>query len=401
MKLGIIREGKVPPDKRVPFTPAQCVALKAIHGVDVLVQKSEIRAIKDHEYEEAGVKVVEDIGACDILMGIKEVPIDQLIPNKKYFFFSHTYKEQPHNRALLQAILAKNIQLIDYELLTNAHGARLVAFGRYAGVVGAYNALRGWGEMTGNFTIKPAHAYHDRAEMDTELKDLHFNDAIKIVLTGKGRVAGGAIETLVNAGIRYVEPDAFLAETFDEPVYTDLGVDLYNKRKDGQPFTKSEFYQYPEDFESNFMRFAEVADIYVACHYWDAKAPFIFTRADAKKPAFNIKLVADVSCDIDGPVASTIRSSTIDEPFYGYAAMEEKEVPFASDQSIGVMAIDNLPCELPRDASASFGRDLLNNVIPRLLLDDEEDVIGRATQTKNGALTPHFAYLQDFVDGKR
>jgi saccharopine dehydrogenase (NAD+, L-lysine-forming) len=187
MKIGIIREGKVPPDKRVPFTPAQCVALKAIHGVDVYVQKSEIRAIKDHEYEEAGVPVIEDISNCEVLMGVKEVPIDELIPNKKYFFFSHTYKEQPYNRELLQAILEKNIQLIDYEVLTDARGARLVAFGRYAGVVGAYNALRGWGKMTGKFSLKPAHEYHDRNEMDTELKDLHFNEPIKIVLTGKGQ----------------------------------------------------------------------------------------------------------------------------------------------------------------------------------------------------------------------
>ena len=400
MQIGILHEGKIPQDKRVPFTPAQCIQLKVIHGIDVKVQSSNIRAYQDHEYEEAGIPVVENVEDCDVLMGVKEVPKANLIPDKLYMFFSHTFKKQPYNRGLLQAILEKNIQLVDYEALTNTKGERLVAFGKWAGVVGAYNALRGWGKMTKTFELKPAHRCHDREEMNTELKDLHFAGNIKIVLTGQGRVAGGAIETLANAGIKYVSPEQFLSESFSYPVYTDLGVENYNQRKDGKSFKRSEFFHDPRPFISTFAKYAAVADIYIACHYWASNAPFIFTREDAKQPDFKIKLVADVSCDIDGPVASTLRASTIDDPYYGYNVITEQEVPFGQPNSIGVMAIDNLPCELPRDASESFGADLLKSVVPCLLGEDPDDVIWRASETKDGMLTPHFAYLQDYVDGK-
>ena len=400
MQIGILREGKTPPDKRVPFSPAQCVELKAIHGIDVKVQTSSIRAFTDQEYTEAEIDIVDNIDHCDVIMGVKEVPEEMLIEHKIYFFFSHTFKKQPYNRDLLRSVLQKNIQLVDYEVLKNARGERLVAFGRYAGVVGAFNALRGWGKMTDSFHLKPAHQCHDRAEMDAQLSDLNINQNIKIVLTGKGRVAGGAIETLVHAGIKYVTPEDFLHHTFDHPVYTDIGVGDYNQRVDGDPFIKKEFYHDPRHFESSFMRYAQVADVYIACHYWDSKAPFIFTREDAKSPQFNIKLVADVSCDIDGPVASTLRPSTIADPFYGYHAESETEVKFGTKGSIGVMAIDNLPCELPRDASESFGRDLLESIIPAFLGDDQDEIIWRGTETKDGMLTPHFAYLQDFVDGE-
>lgn len=400
MQIGILREGKTPPDKRVPFSPAQCVELKAIHGIDVKVQTSSIRAFADHEYIEAGIDVVDNIEDCDVIMGVKEVPEDMLIENKIYFFFSHTFKKQPYNRDLLRSVLKKNIQLVDYEVLKNERGERLVAFGRYAGIVGAFDALRGWGKMTDSFYLNPAHECHDRTEMDAQLSELNINQNIKIVLTGKGRVAGGAIETLVHAGIKYVTPEEFLYRTYNYPVYTDLGVEDYNQRIDGSPFNKREFYHDPRHFESTFNRYAQVADLYIACHYWDSKAPFIFTREDAKSPNFNIRLVADVSCDIDGPVASTLRPSTIDDPFYGYDAESEKEVKFGTKGSIGVMAVDNLPCELPRDASESFGRDLLKSIIPALIGDDQDEIIWRGTETKNGMLTPHFAYLQDFVDGE-
>ena len=254
--------------------------------------------------------------------------------------------------------------------------------------------------MHQTFALKPAHFCHDKAEMDEQLKELQLTDNLKIVLTGKGRVASGAIETLVNAGIKYVTPEVFLNEEFEYSVYTDLGVEEYNERTDGSDFDKMDFYHDPRPYKSAFMKYAAKADVYIACHFWASNAPFIFTRKDAKSPDFNIKLVADVSCDIDGPVASTLRPSTIEEPFYGYDAATETEVEFGSPNSIGVMAVDNLPCELPRDASESFGRDLLKDVVPYLIGNDPDEVIWRASETIEGRLTPHFAYLQDYVDGK-
>lgn len=403
MKIGIIREGKTPPDKRVPLSPEQCERiLNEYPEVEVYVQKSEIRKFKDSEYEKLGVAVVDTVDHCDILLGVKEVPLDELIPNKKYLFFSHTFKKQPYNRKLLNAVLDKKIQLIDWEVITNSKGQRLIAFGRYAGIVGAYNGFLTYGIKAGAYNLKPAHECEDRAEMEGELDKVILPANFKIALTGRGRVGGGAIETIsCMPQIKEVSPEDFLNKVFDYPVYTILGVEDYNKTLDGSPFDKKLFYSDPSGkFESNFGRFAEVADMYIACHYWDNRSPFIFSREDAKNPKWNIKVVADVSCDIDCAVASTIRPSTIADPIYGYNAITESEDDFMKEGVIAVMAVDNLPCELPKDASVDFGEMFLEYVLDPLLGNDPEKIIERASETLNGKLTPDFAYLQDYVDGK-
>lgn len=399
MKLGIIREGKTPPDHRVPLTPSQCRRLLDKYpNLSIQVESSPIRAFTDDEYRAAGVEVTNDISGNEVLIGVKEVPIDQLIPNKTYLFFSHTFKKQEYNRPLLQAILKKNIRLIDYEVLKDASGKRLLGFGRYAGVVGAYNAFRAWGEMTGTFSLKPAHLCHDRKEMEAELVKVDLPADFKLVMTGSGRVAGGATEIFSALRLAEVKPEEFLRESYDEPVFTELFVTDYFVRKDGQNLGRKDFYQNPGEYRSRFMEFASVADVYVPCHYWGAGSPYIFTRQDTKSPDFKVKLVADISCDINGPVASTVRPSTITHPFYGYDPQQEQEVAFGTPGSIGVVAVDNLPCELPRDASEDFGNEFIKNVMPHFFNDDADGVLERATQTRNGNLTPAFAYLQSFVD---
>ncbi len=399
MIIGIIKEGKMPADKRVPLTPQQCVEFQDKYNAKVIVQPSAIRAYADAEYANLGLTLSNNLEKCDVLLGVKEVPIQDLIPNKIYFFFSHTYKKQSYNRELIRAVLQKNIQLVDYEMLTNSKGVRVVAFGRFAGIVGAYNGLRGWGLKHRTYNLRPAHNCHNMAEMTKELELLKLPKDFKIVMTGKGRVAQGAMETLNAAGITKVSPQDFLDKKFKHPVYTDLEVCDYNKLKNEGKFTKQEFYKDPSGFESDFMKFATVANMYISCHFWDNRAPFIFSRGDAKKPNFKLEYVADISCDIDGPVASTLRPSTIEEPFYGYDAENEKEVPHQTENSIGVMAVDNLPCELPRDASLDFGRDLLDFVLPNFFNGDKDEVIWRASETKDGKLTPHFKYLQAYVNG--
>ncbi len=402
MKFGIIREGKNPPDKRVPLSPQQCKLLMTQYpGLELLVQPSDIRAFKDEEYEAMGIPLQEDLGACSVLLGVKEVPLDMLIPGKTYLFFSHTYKLQPYNRTLLQEILRKKIRLIDYEMLKEDGGKRLLGFGRYAGIVGAYNAFRAWGEMMNTYQLKPAHQCHDRKEMESELIKVKVPDDLKIALTGAGRVAGGAMEVLSALRLKHVFPSEYIEETFPEPVFTQLDVRQYFKRKDGQAFSRQEFYQDPEDFESNFLPYARHTDIYIPCHFWSERSPFIFSREDARHEAFNIKLVSDISCDIDGPVASTLRPSTIEDPFYGYDPVTEKETPFETAGSIGVSAVDNLPCELPRDASEDFGNELIKNVMPHFFNGDAERILERASETDlQGKLTTPFSYLQDYVDGK-
>ena len=400
MKIGIIKERKNPPDKRVVLSPQKCKELLDNYtNLELKIEASDIRTYKDAEYQSLGLNVVNDVSDCDVLLGVKEVPIDALIPNKKYFFFSHTIKKQSYNRKLLNAVLDKNIELFDHETLTNQKGQRVVAFGRYAGIVGAYNGIRAYGLKHALFALSKAEHLTDQAALISELKRVHLPE-IKIVLTGKGRVANGAKEMLDGMGIRQVNVDEFLNNNFNEAVYVQLEVLDYNKRKDGAVKDNIDFFKYPEDYESDFMRFAEVADVFIAGHFFGDGSPYLFTREDAKSPKFKINTVADISCDIDGPVASTIKPSTIADPIYGYNPQTEAEDDFMRSNVIAVMAVDNLPCELPRDASVGFGNQFAEHVIPAFFNNDETGILNRAQMTAHGKLTERYAYLQDYVDGK-
>ena len=401
MKIGLIKEGKTPPDKRVPLSPKQCKWIKDNYPhLELVVQKSSIRKFNDETYANLGLTLVDDVSDCDVLLGVKEVPIEDLIPNKKYFFFSHTFKKQPYNRKLLQAIIRQNIQLIDWETITNAKGQRLIAFGRFAGIVGCYNGLLGYGLKSKRYSLKRAHKCEDRQEMEEELYKLSLHKDFKLVITGGGRVGKGALEVIAKTDIKKVSSKDFLTKEFNFPVYTQLDVEDYISRDDNKSFDKAVFFKVPVGHSSTFMKYAKVADLYIACHYWDNRSPFIFTRKDMLHPNWKISVVADISCDIDGPVASTLRSSTIENPFYGYNPTLEKEVDFNNENAVGVMAVDNLPCELPKDASEEFGKMFINNVLEPLTGNDPEDIIFRASETINGKLTPHFKHLQDYLEGK-
>lgn len=398
-KLGIIREGKVPPDKRVPLTPNQCKKLLELYpDLVIYVQPSPIRMFKDEEYVQAGIPLRDDLSNCDILMGIKEVPIDMLIPNKTYLFFSHTFKKQVYNRKLLQTILEKKITLIDYEVLTNEKGKRLIGFGRYAGIVGCYNAFLAVGKKFGLYELKPAHRCHDRKEVEEELKKVKLPDDFRVLITGTGRVAKGALEIMNLLPVQRVEEEDYRKKEYSKPVYTQLSAIDYVRRKDGSPGARTDFYENPELYEPDFMKYAVKTDLYIPCHYWDDESPIIFSADDARDPNFRIKLVADISCDVNGPIASSLRPSTIANPFYGYNPITEEETDFNNPDAIGVMTIDNLPNELPKDASEDFGEELIKNIFPELLGKKNSDIILRATQTNSrGELTEEFSYLSDFV----
>jgi alanine dehydrogenase len=399
MKIGILRERKDPPDKRVPFTPKQCAEIKAQYPeIDLVVEPSSIRCFPNAAYEAEGITLQEDLSDCDVLMGVKEVPKETLIAGKTYFYFSHTIKEQPYNRDLLRMMLELNIRMIDYETLTYPNGGRVLGFGRYAGIVGAYNGFLAYGKRSGRYTLKPAHACEDRIELEAELGNMVLPDSYKIVVTGKGRVGQGAIEILSALGLKEVTAQNFLTTEFSEPTYCHIDVDGYYKANTGS-FDMADFFNDPTDYSSDFMKYARQAQMYIACHFWDSRAPFIYTRDDMKHPNWNIDLVADISCDIDGPVASTIRPSTIADPLYGYDPGTESETDFMNPDAIGVMAVDNLPCELPRDASEDFGSNLIQHVLPALLGNDSDGLIERSTLCENGALTPNFAYLENYVQG--
>ncbi len=402
MKLAIIKERKNPPDRRVVFSPEACVSLlKQYPDLEIKIEPSSIRVFTDDQYKEKGLTVTNDISDCDVLLGVKEVPIKDLVSNKSYFFFSHTFKKQPYNRDLMLAFLAKNIEMYDHEAITNTKEQRTVAFGRYAGIVGAYNGFRAYGLKYACFELPKAEYLKDQLELIENLKNIKSKlPNIKVVLTGKGKVSGGAKEMLDGMFMKEVSPEDFIAKTFNESVYTQLDVLDYNIRKDKKVIDRYDFYNNPNAYNSDFMRFAKVADFYISGHFFGAGSPFIFTREDAKSPNFNIKVVADVSCDIDGPVACTIRPSSIVEPIYGYDAQTEKEVDYKNKNAIAVMAVDNLPCELPNDASVGFGKMFAKHVIPAFFNEDKDGVLLRARMTKDGQLTERFTYLKDYVAGK-
>ena len=367
--------------------------------VELVVESSSIRVFTDEQYLSQGINVSSDVSDCDVLFGVKEVPVDALIPNKKYFFFSHTIKKQPYNRKLLQAVLEKNIELYDHETIVDEKNTRLIGFGRYAGIVGAYNGIRAFGIKYDLFTLAKAETLKNQEELIVRLKRQILPN-IKIVLTGHGKVGMGAKEMLDGMKIKQVAASDFLTKNYSEAVYTQIDILDYNKRIDGQPSSKSDFYSNPSAYTSDFGRFTKVSDLFIAGHFHGNGAPDILTREMLNAPDNKIQVVADISCDVDGPIACTLKASTIADPFFGYLPSEHKEVSYTHPASIMVMSVDNLPCELPKDASEGFGEMFMKHVIPAFFNNDKDGILQRAKMTEKGKLTPRFAYLQDYVDGK-
>ncbi len=400
MKFGIIKERKSPPDRRVVFTPNELARLKnEPPDAEIKVEASDIRIFPDEQYRAAGIEVSEDMTDCDVLFGVKEVPLDALIPNKKYFFFSHTIKKQQHNRKLLIEILRKNIDLYDHETIVNSDNTRLIGFGRYAGIVGAYNGMRAFGIKFELFNLPKAETLSGKDALVEKLRRIVL-PPVKIVLTGNGKVGKGAKEILDAMKIKQVTPENFLTKIYSEAVYTQIDVLDYNKRIDGTQSDKLDFYSNPTQYVSDFERFTKVSDIFIAGHFCASDAPVILSREMLAAADNKIKVVADISCDVDGPLACTLRASTIAEPFYGYLPAEHAEADMFHPAAIVVMAVDNLPCELPKDASEGFGEMFMEHVIPAFFNGDKDGILKRAKVTENGKLTDRFSYLQDYVDGE-
>ncbi len=400
MKFGIIKERKNPPDRRVIFSPDELARIKQLHqGITIKVESSDIRIFTDDQYRNLGVDVTNDCSDCDVFFGVKEVPIEDLIPNKTYFFFSHTLKKQPHNRQLLIALLDKNIDFYDHETLVDSHNRRLIGFGKYAGIVGAYNSIRAFGIKFELFKLPKAETLSGKEALITHLKRLLL-PPLKFVITGTGKVGSGVKEVLDAIKIKEVSVENYLTKNYSQAVYTQIDVLDYNKRKDGKVIDFNDFFENPQEYESNFERFTKVSDIYITGHFHANEAPPILTQKMLQNKDCKIKVVADISCDVNGPIACTLRASTIAEPLYGYWPSENKEVDVFHPAAIVVMAVDNLPCELPKDASEGFGAMFMEHVIPAFFNDDKDGILQRAKMTEKGELTPRFSYLQDYVDGK-
>ncbi len=399
IKIGLIKEGKIPADNRVALTPAQCKWIdKNLDGVQIIVQSSSTRCFSDREFSIAGAEVRDEVSDCDILLGIKEVPVEQLVPEKTYLFFSHTKKEQPRNQKLLRTILDKEITLIDYECLEHDDGQRIIGFGFFAGVVGAHNGMMEYGNRTGTFKLDRVYKQRSFRELIHTYFGLRLPN-IKIVVTGSGRVAHGVVEIMNLMGVVEVEPDEFLEKKFSYPVYTQIkGAELYERKTD-KSYSREDFHLHPENYQCKFLQYASVADILMNGVYWEKNIPRLFEKTDAQKESFNITTIADISDDTDGSVPINLGDQSMDNDVYGVDRKTlQKTAPYLPG-SIDVMAVGNLPNELPRDASRYFGEQLIKYVLPDLL-QSGSPILDKATIVKNGKLTEYFSYLKNYSEGK-
>ena len=397
--LGLIREEKVPRDSRVALTPAQCREILDQGIFDIVVQSCAHRCYRDEEYKALGVPVLEDLGDCSVLIGIKEVPVEFILQDKVYFIFSHTIKKQSHNRKLLQRMLEYHNHLIDYEVVVDDKGERLIAFGHFAGMVGAHNAIWTFGQRTGQYAMRRMYEARDYAEMKAEYSNLKL-PKMKVILTGDGRVSTGAVGVLEDMGLRRVSPDEFLKEEFDDAVFTQLTPMEYVKKLDGTEFKLEDYYNHPEAFRMECGPYLEAGDIFINGIYWDTRYPPFFEIKDMDKASFHVKVIADITCDIgpDASIPSTIKASTIADPIFGFDPKTVSETEPFAEGAITMMTIDNLPNELPRDASEAFGQKFMQYLLPEIPKRGNSPILQRATIAKNGQLGPRFGYLADFVE---
>lgn len=399
MKIGIIKETKTPVDNRVALTPEQVAKLqKDFPDSEFCVQTSDIRAYNDDEYRKLGVKVVNNVDDCDILFGIKEATKESLIPNKHYFFFGHIAKMQEYNRPLLHEMIRKNITFSDYEYLVDDKNQRVCAFGWWAGVVGVYYTLRGYGLRTGKFSLPKPDLKFTLEILIKTLREIEL-PAIKVLVTGNGRVSHGAQYVLENIKSRKLSQEEFLnTDNVEELTYCAVDVDGLVKRKDGKEFSFDDFTKNPQDYESNFMKWAKTSDLFISAHFWAPEAPVYLSEEDLKNNDLRIKMIGDVTCDIMGSIKSTIRSSTHADPYYDYNPITQKEEPaFSSDSNITVMAVDTCPNALALDTSAYFGEMLIKHVFVPMLKNEKSAVIERSTILEEGKLTERFSYLKEFA----
>ncbi len=396
MRIGLIRETKTPADHRVALIPSQCKwLLKNFPSVKIFVQPSNERCFANKEYLMAGAELTDGLGDCDFLLGIKEVNPDQLIPGKKYMFFSHTRKMQSYNRGLFKAILDKKITLIDYECMEHEDGQRILGFGFFAGVVGAHNGIMAYGNRTGKYSMFRVYQQPNFRQLIHSYFGLRIPN-IKVAITGSGRVAHGLLEIMNLLGIIEVEPDEYLSRNFTYPVFTQLkGNSLYRHKSNGS-YQRDHFHQNPDQYTCTFMPYAKTTDILLNGIFWDSRMPRLFEWEDLLLPEFRIQTIADITDDIGGSVPCNLGDAVMENPVYGVDKISHLRTAPYLPGSIDVMALGNLPNELPRDASRYFGEQLIKYVLEELPKENSP-IIARATIVERGEVTTLFDYLRGYV----
>ena len=398
--IGIVRESRND-ENRTPLVPEHIKKYKESNpNINFIIQPSNSRCFSDEEYELCGAKINENLNECSIIFGVKEIDPNILINNRTYLFFSHTFKInkqqkniEKHKKDLLLSILNKKITLIDYENIRGKNGTRCLGFGRFAGIVGCYNTLNLLLRVLGKQSLASAYKIDDYERLVLNLKNLYFPKT-KILVTGDGRVAKGVIELLNQTNIKVVSKKDFLKKKFDQPIFCNLETKDYVTNNSSTNFNLEHFINNPQDYSSSALQYLKETNILISAHYWDPSSPKIFENEDLKDLQ-NLKIVGDITCDINGSVPTTIRSTTIEEPNYWIERYTLKEIDENND-GIAVMAVDNLPSELPRDSSTEFSEGIINEVLPFLLKEDDGRILN-GTITTDGSFLEKYNYLNNYI----
>ena len=395
IRIGLIRETKIPADNRVALIPSQCKWLqKNFTSLKISIQPSKERCYTDKEYEMAGVTVSENLNDCDYLFGIKEVRGEKLIAGKKYLLFSHTKKMQPFNQDFFREMLDKKITLIDYECLEHDDGQRILGFGFFAGIVGAHNGMMAYGNRTKKYELPRVYKQPSFRQLIHGYFGIKLPN-LKVVITGSGRVAHGLLEVMNLMGIIEIEPDEYLSRNFSYPVFTQLKGSLLYRHKKNNGYQREEFHNNPGSYKCLFKPYAENSDLLLNGIYWEPRMPRLFEWEDLLSPRFRIQTIADITDDMDGSIPCNLGDGTMEMPVYGVnKKTRERTAPYA-EGSVDVMAVGNLPNELPRDASRYFGEQLIKYILEDLFSEGSE-VIERATIVRSGELTAKYRYLSEY-----
>ena len=399
--IGIIRESRND-ENRTPLVPEHIKKYKESNpNINFIIQPSNSRCFADEEYELCGAKINENLNECSIIFGVKEIDPNILINNKTYLFFSHTFKIDKKQKnigkdkkELLLSILNKKIKLIDYENIREKNGNRCLGFGIFAGIVGCYNTLKLFLKVLGKQSLASAYKINDYERLVLNLKNLYFPKA-KVLVTGDGRVSKGVIELLNQTNIKEVSKKDFLEKKFDDPIFCNLETKDYVINNSSTNFNLEHFIKNPREYSSSALQYLKETNIFISAHYWEPSSPKIFENEDLKNlPSLNI--VGDITCDINGSVPTTIRSSTIKKPNYWIDRNNLKEIEENND-GIAVMAGDNLPSELPRDSSAEFSEGIIKEVLPFLLNEDDGRILN-GTITTDGSFLEKYNYLYNYIN---
>lgn len=429
--IGIRREDKNKWETRVPLIPDDAAELIRDHGFRIIVQPAmNHRAFPDSHYLTAGAEINEDLSEADIIIAVKEIPEEKFMPNKAYMFFAHVIKGQPYNMPMLKTMLEKNCTLIDYEKIVSADGKRLIFFGRYAGIAGLIESLSAYGkrlalEGVDNplAKIEQPYRYASLAECIDKLKEVNAEILANGLptemkpficgITGYGNVSIGAQEIAELLPFKEITPDQLRKGLKNLPE-SKTGMykvifkekDMYRLKDATKAFDLQEYFNHPERYESTFVEVAPLLSLMVNCIYWAEAYPRLLTKQDIRKlyksSDSRLKVIGDISCDMEGSVEATIIATDLDEPCFVYDVDKDSAIKGFIGNGPTIMSIENLPCEIPIESSSGFSSVLKELFLGMQYADFSKplDKIGLPEEIKgavialNGKLTPNYEYIE-------